>query len=97
MSYQIDLLQSTKQQLRLSSFAFDDELNMYIEAAKARIIAAGVKAEKVNDTTDTMMVSAITSYAISQFGVDNPETNRYFRVFRNFMELFALMEGYRDG
>lgn len=71
--------------LRLKSDAFDSEVDMLVDAAKADMIRVGVRAELVNPDDERNMnplvKQAIACYAKARFGYDNTEANRFDRSY----------------
>ena len=92
-----ELLDMAKTRLRLKSDAFDAELTMQIESAKKQLKLSGVRPQFVDDAQDPMIVNAITAYVCSQFGIDNPDANRFFRIYSSFVQILTLSEEYRVG
>ena len=65
-----------KQALRLSTDAFDDEINDLIDAARQDLILSGVSETKANNDEDPLIKRAITIYVKVHFGWDNPDAER---------------------
>lgn len=71
------LLDDVKLALRISSSAFDSEINDLIEAARADLKLSGVLAEKAEaETPDVLIKRAIVTYVKANFGWDNPDAER---------------------
>ena len=71
------LLDDVKLALRITSSAFDNEIEGLIEAAKADLRLSGVSDAKVKDENDPLISRAITVYCKAHFGYDNPEAERF--------------------
>lgn len=71
------LLDDVKLALRITSSAFDNEIEGLIEAAKADLRLSGVSDAKVKDENDPLISRAIVVYCKAHFGYDNPEAERF--------------------
>ena len=60
------MLQRVKQSLRMTTNAFDDELGVLIDAATKDIGIVGVTV--TTDTSDALLIRAITTYCRMNFG-----------------------------
>lgn len=75
MSEELDLLKYCKQSLRITSTAFDDEINVLIDAAKTDINQA---TDKPFDITDMVQCNAVAVYVQAYFGYgDEKAVERY--------------------
>lgn len=89
---QTTLLDTVKKALRVSHSALDDaEVVPLIEAAKKELVIAGVVTV---DEADPMIVRAVTAYAKAHFGYDNPEAERFERVFNSLKNLLSQVGNY---
>ncbi len=74
-----------KLMLRIKSDAFDSEVEMLIDAAKADMVRVGVREELVNPQDERSMnplvKQAISCYAKARFGYDNSEATRFDRSY----------------
>lgn len=70
------MLEKVKKTLRITSNAFDEEVQDLIMAARDDLKLAGVAPEKADSETDPLIVRAITVYAKANFGFDNPDAER---------------------
>lgn len=71
------LLDDVKLALRISSSAFDSEVQDLIDAAKLDLKLSGVTSEKADAATpDALIKRAIVTYAKANFGFDNPDADR---------------------
>lgn len=76
------LLDDVKLALRISSSAFDSEVQDLIDAAKSDLQLSGVAAEKADaDEPDALIKRAITTYVKANFGFDNPDAERLQRAY----------------
>jgi len=69
------LLDDVKLALRISSSAFDSEVQDLIDAAKADLKLSGVDETKLIDT-DPLIKRAVVTYVKAHFGFDNPDVDR---------------------
>ena len=71
------LLDDVKLALRISSSAFDPEIDGLIAAARADLKLSGVDPQKADaDDPDALIKRAIIIYCKAHFGLDNPEAER---------------------
>jgi len=76
------LLDDVKLALRISSSAFDVEVQDLIDAAKSDLKLSGVISEKVDAAEpDPLIKRAIIVYCKAHFGYDNPEADRFQRSY----------------
>jgi hypothetical protein len=78
-----DLLGACRAALRIPAFCndFDEEIADAIEAARADLVAGGVLPEKANDDEDGRVRLAIKVYVKANFGMDNPDADRFMKSF----------------
>lgn len=91
------LLDTVKKAIRITHSALDDaEIVPLIEAAKKELSVAGVV--KVNED-DPLIVRAVTAYAKAHFGYDNPDAERFERVFNSLKNTLSQLGEYtaKDG
>jgi len=71
------LLDDVKLALRITSSAFDSEIDDLIAAARADLKLSGVDPQKADaDDPDALIKRAIIIYCKAHFGLDNPEAER---------------------
>ena len=70
------LLDDAKLALRISSSAFNSEIDDLIAAAKADLQLSGVDPAKTADDTDPLIKRAVITYVKAHFGFDNPDADR---------------------
>ncbi len=68
---------SVRQYLRISHTHFDAEISDLISAAQADLMNAGIIPSRVADETDPLIRRAITTYVKAEFGLDNPDAEKY--------------------
>ena len=68
----------------------DDEIADLIDAARAAMRAGGVSVDKSQDDSDGTVRLAIKVFCKANFGMDNPDADRYMHTFE---ELVTLMHG----
>lgn len=69
---------------------YDDEIADLIDAARAAMRAGGVSVNKSQDDSDGTVRLAIKVFCKANFGMDNPDADRYMHTFE---ELVTLMHG----
>ena len=81
------LLDDMKLAVRIKTDAYDDELNMLIDAAKADMLRCGVREELVNpaesEDLNPLVRMAIYCYCKSNYGYDNDEASRFGASYRS--------------
>lgn len=88
------LLDAVKKRLRISSSAFDDEVQDLIDAAKADLVLSGVGETKIIDT-DPLIKRAVVVYCKAHFGWNNPDADRLQRSYEMLKEHLALAGDYQ--
>lgn len=83
------MLEKVKLALRVSGKAFDDEINDIIEAAKEDLYAGGVSEQAV-DSGGAMINRAIVTYAKANYGMANPDSEKYYEAYVNMREKLAF-------
>jgi hypothetical protein len=88
----VALLDTVKKALRVNNAALDEaEIVPLIEAAKKELAIAGVV---MIDEDDPMIIRAITTYAKAHFGYDNPEAERFERIFASIRNTLSQLGEY---
>ena len=88
------LLDDVKIALRVNNTAFDDEIIDIIAAAKLDLTEAGA----INtDETDKLVKRAITLYAKSNFGMANPDMEKYQKAYERLKVTMSLCTTYKTG
>lgn len=85
------MLEKVKLALRISSDIFDDELTDLIQACKVDLSISGIK---TIDETDILIQQAIKTYCKANFGLDNPDSEKYQRSYDLLKEHLALCGDY---
>ena len=72
-----------KSSLRLSGTTFDDEAMMLASAAKRDLLLSGVPESLWvgSEPTDDLVRLAVIVYAKAHFGIDNPESERFLKIY----------------
>ena len=82
-----DLRESIKVALRVTSDAYDPEIDALIAAAKADLMRVGVPREMLYDATaDPLCASAIILFCKSRFGYDNDDAERFESAYRQVLK-----------
>jgi uncharacterized phage protein (predicted DNA packaging) len=93
------MLNDVKLSLRITTTAFDVEVQDLIEAARMDLQQSGVSALKVVDDTDPLIKRAITLYCKAFFGYDNPDADRLrdsYVMLKQHLSLAADYNGAND-
>ena len=82
-----ELLDACRAALRIPELCndYDDEIADVIEAARAELVAGGVLPEKANDDSDGRIRLAIKVYVKANFGMDNPDADRFMKSFETML------------
>jgi len=75
------MLAKIKQVLRITSDAFDDEIQDLIAAARQDLILTGVSPSLAENDEDPLIRRAITIYVKAHFGWDNPDAEQLKRSY----------------
>lgn len=87
-------LDDVKVALRVSNTSFDDEIADIIAAAKLDLTEAGA----INtDETDKLVKRAITLYAKANFGMSNPDMEKYHKAYERIKITMSLCTTYKTG
>ena len=88
------MLAKIKLALRISTNAFDTEIQTLIDAAISEMHGLGVTAATA-DTTDPQIISAVVAYAKWQFG-NNEDADRWRDIYHIKLGQLKTMTGYTD-
>jgi len=88
------MLTDVKRSLRISVNQFDTEIADLIAAARIELIQAGVRKDKAESDTDSLIKRAVTVYCKANFGYDNPEADRMALSFWNLKQSLRLSADY---
>lgn len=91
------LLAEVKLALRISSTAYDAEVSGLIESAIGDLVISGV-AESVfaEEEYAPLVKRAIITYAKANFGLDNPDSEKYMESFLSQERALALSAEYKE-
>ena len=92
-----DFLDSIRQYLRVSHTHFNGEITDLIGAARADLLLGGIKAEKVDDENDALIKRAIVCYIKAEFGLDNPDSEKYRTSYDMLKQHLMLSSEYIKG
>lgn len=88
------MLNAIKLALRISTNAFDSEIQTLIDAAIAEMAGLGVTAA-TSTTTDPQIISAVIAYCKWQFG-NNEDADRWRDIYHIKLGQLKTMSGYTD-
>jgi uncharacterized phage protein (predicted DNA packaging) len=94
------LLDEVKLALRVSTADFDGELEGIIDAAKADLVQSGVSRDAVDDAErplDPFVRLAIIVYAKATWGLDNPDSEKFWRSFYQIEKDLTMSSSYNGG
>ena len=92
MAEETKLLDACREALRIPAtcYDFDAEIEDLIEAARAAMRAGGVSDAKASDDSDSLVRLAVKVYCKANFGMDNPDAERFTQCFD---DLLTMMRG----
>lgn len=72
------LTERAKTALRISDDAFDEEISALCVAARHDLMLSGVAKKKAESSDDSLVIEAILTYCKARFGLDNPDSEKYW-------------------
>lgn len=94
----IRLVSAVRTALRVSAIVFDQEIEDLIEAAKDDLRLSGVSESCLDvPEPDPLIKRAIILYCKAEFGMDNPDSDKYMASFRSLEVHLALSSDYGSG
>ncbi|MGM9681540.1 MAG: head-tail connector protein [Eubacteriales bacterium] len=97
MDQEMSLLDSARLALRITGKDLDSEIGELIAAAKKEMSLAGVCSAKLADETDPLIRRAAVVYVKAEFGLDNPDAEKYRESFRMMLKDMVLSNEYLYG
>lgn len=93
------LLDACRAALRIPAFCndFDEEIADVIDAARAELVAGGVSDAKAHDDEDGRVRLAIKVYVKANFGMDNPDAEKFMRSFEIMLTSMSGDSAYNGG
>ena len=93
-----DLLYAARLAVRANrTSAFDGEIKDLILAARAELTELGILPAKAYDDTDPLTRRACILYVKAEFGLDNPDAERYREAFDSLKKHLSLSSEYIGG
>ena len=91
------LLGACRAAVRIPAFCtdYDGEISDAIDAARAEMVAGGVRPEKAADDEDGRIRLAIKVYVKANFGMDNPDAERFMKSFDCMLTSMSGDSAYR--
>lgn len=91
------LIDDVKTALRITTDVYDGEISGLIAAARDDLRLSGVASAALDaDDPDPLIKRAIILYCKAEFGLDNPEAERYMASFRALETHLALSSEYQE-
>ena len=84
-----------KRDLRITNDKFDGEVQDLIDAAKSDLVLSGVHESKISDT-DPLIKRAVALYAKANFGLNNPDAEKYLVAFTSLKNHLTLSAEYTE-
>ena len=89
-----EYLASVRLYLRETSTATDSEITDLINAARADLVLGGVLEDKANDETDPLIKKAVGTYVKAEYGLDNPDSEKYRAAYKELRNDLTLSDSY---
>ena len=90
-------LTSVRRYMRLTTTAHDSELSDLINAARADLVLGGVDRSKAEDEADPLILRAVATYVKAEFGLDNPDAEKYRASYKEQRNALTLSDAYHKG
>lgn len=90
-------LTSVRRYMRLTTTAHDSELSDLINAARADLVLGGVDRSKAEDEADPLILRAVATYVKAEFGIDNPDAEKYRASYKEQRNGLTLSDAYLKG
>lgn len=91
------LVAIVKSAVRVTTAVFDDEIGCIIDACKDAMRISGVASAAVDATDpDPLIKRAFILYAKAEFGMDNPDSEKYMASFTSLLVHLALSSEYQE-
>lgn len=87
-------LTSVRQYMRLTTKAHDSEIKDLISAARADLVLGGVLEVKALDEKDPLILRAVATYVKAEFGLDNPDAEKYRASYKEQRNALTLSDSY---
>lgn len=94
MAISASYLASVRLSVRNTSTAFDSEITDLINAARADLVLGGVREDKANDESDPLILRAVQTYVKAEFGLDNPDADKYRAAYKELRNGLTLSDSY---
>ena len=93
-----ELIGAARLRVRMgSSLTFDSEIRELIAAARADLVREGITTEKVMDENDPLIRRALMLYVKAEFGLNNPDSEKYKNSYETLKRHLALSCEYTGG
>lgn len=90
------LVLDARRYLRINHEFFDGEISDLIAAARADLLLGGILPAKIYDEQDYLIKRAVISYVKAEFGLDNPDAEKYRTCYQNIKQHLMLSTEYLD-
>lgn len=90
----MSILDDVKVALRITNVNFDSEITDIIAACKIDLTKGGAAN---TDETDPLVKRAIILYAKANFGLANPDMEKYHKAYQGLKTLMASTQEYQTG
>jgi hypothetical protein len=87
------LIDTVRKRLRITHNALDDDILDLINAAKTELMIVGIT--KLEET-DPLIIQAISTYCKAEFGLNNPEYEKFRAAFESLRNHLTLVGEYTE-
>jgi len=89
------ILETVKRELRVKNTAFDSEIQSLIDASLLDLQIPQIARNKITES-DPLIKRAIILYCKANFGLENPDSEKYQKAYDNLAQKLSLSLMYKD-
>ena len=89
-----NMISDLRHRLRISGTHFDGEISDLVAAAQADLMLGGILSVRAMDEGDPLVRRAITCYVKAEFGLDNPDADKFRAAYKLIREHLMLSQEY---
>lgn len=89
------ILEDVKRELRVKNTAFDSEIQSLIDASLLDLQIPQIARNKISES-DPLIKRAIILYCKANFGLENPDSEKYQKAYDNLVQKLSLSLMYKD-
>lgn len=89
------ILEDIKRELRVKNTAFDSEIQSLIDASLLDLQIPQIARNKITES-DPLIKRAIILYCKANFGLENPDSEKYQKAYDSLVQKLSLSLMYKD-